>query len=291
MSFIIVQLTGGLGNQLFQYATGRTLSLKNGAELRLDLSFFENYKWHEYSLGPLNIKENFSTKEEINNLQLSEAGLFFKLKRKLSGGQPVTLHERSLLFHPDYLAITAPAYLKGYWQCEKYFSDQENLLRQEFEVRIPPSGPNRALLKQIRETQAVSLHIRRGNFARVDFVNKVHGTCPMDYYKAATDYISQYCTDPVFYIFSDDIPWAKENLKIPFPTVFADLNDDKTDYEDLRLMQNCKHHILANSTFSWWGAWLNPSPHKIVIAPKQWFSDPEKNKESINIIPERWIRL
>jgi hypothetical protein len=294
---IIIQLTGGLGNQLFQYAMGRTVAIRNKAVFKQDLSFFENYEWHEYSLKPFNIEENLATKEEVEKLKQQQnkqdtaLDIISRIRRKLLRPKPVVINEANLLYNPGYKEISSPAYLIGYWQCEEYFKEQEKLLRKEFTVKIPPSEQNRTLLNDIANQESVSLHIRRGNFVQVDFVNKVHGTCSMEYYEAAIGQISVRCSDPVFYIFSDDIPWAKENLPIAFPHVFVDINDDKTDYEDMRLMYNCKHHILANSTFSWWGAWLNPSKEKLVVAPNKWYADEEKNRYTSDIIPKSWIKL
>ena len=288
---IAVQLTGGLGNQLFQYAMGRSLAIRNNAVLKLDLSFFETYEWHEYSLDPFNIEKNVLQSADRIYFERNKKNLFKRIIRKLFGLQPNYICEKNLSFDEQYLQIKNPAYLFGYWQCENYFKENEQLLRKEFSVKIPPSTENQKLLDEIRGVESVSLHIRRGVFVNVDFVNKTHGTCSMEYYEAAINIISGRFNNPVFYIFSDDINWAKENLEIQHVHRFVDINNDKTDYEDLRLMFSCKHNILANSTFSWWGAWLNNNPDKLVIAPKQWFADPNKNKLSQTIIPNSWIRI
>lgn len=159
-------------------------------------------------------------------------------------------------------------------------------------IKIEPSAINLQILKEIKtNNQSVSLHIRRGNYVNVESVNKVHGTTKLNYYYEAIKAIAKICEQPVFYIFSDDINWAKENLKLSYKHVYIDHNSAKKDYEDLRLMSACKHNILANSTFSWWGAWLNVNKEKIIIAPREWFADPEKNKESESIIPKTWVRL
>jgi hypothetical protein len=294
---IIVQLTGGLGNQLFQYAFGRTLALKNNSVFKQDLSFFETYEWHEYSLSPFNIIKNFANREEVEalkqqqNKQETSMDMVSRIRRKFLPSAPVVVNEDTLLYNPAYHSIVPPAYLIGYWQSEDYFKEQEELIRKEVMVTIPPSLPNQLLLNEIENSDSISLHIRRGNFVQVDFVNKIHGTCSMEYYEAAIQQMASFSSSPKFFIFSDDIPWAKENLKISYQHVFVDINDAKTDYEDMRLMYKCKHHILANSTFSWWGAWLNPSKHKMVIAPKQWYADEEKNKYTKDIIPPTWNKL
>ena len=194
-------------------------------------------------------------------------------------------------FNGKYLNIKSPAYLKGYWQSENYFKEFERIIKEDFQVKTPATELNYDLLQKIRGTESVSLHIRRGNFVNVDFVNKFHGTCSMDYYKEAISTIAKHWENPVFYVFSDDIEWAKTNMNIKYESVFVDINSAKQDYEDLRLMQNCSHNILANSTFSWWGAWLNTNPNKIIIAPKQWFADEQKNIEAKTIIPPNWFTI
>lgn len=288
---IVIQLTGGLGNQLFQYAMGRTLAIRNKTVLKLDISFFETYEWHEYSLDPFNIEKNMLQSSDRACLDRNQKNIIKRIGRKLFGLQPTCIYEKSSAFDEQYLQIKKTAYLFGYWQCEDYFKENEKLLRKEFSVKIPPSLENQKLLNEIKEVESVSLHIRRGVFIQIDFVNKVHGTCSMEYYAEAIAIIANKFKNPVFYIFSDDINWVKENLKTQHKHKFVDINNDKTDYEDLRLMYTCKHNILANSTFSWWGAWLNNNPSKMVIAPKQWFADKGKNELTRDLIPEGWLRL
>ena len=149
---------------------------------------------------------------------------------------------------------------------------------------------NKNISELILNSNSVGIHIRRGNYVADAQVNHIHGTCDMDYYNRSIKYISGRITNPHFYIFSDEIEWAKQNFKIEFPMTYVDTNigfdgenyqDDK-NYEDLRLMSQCKHNIIANSSFSWWGAWLNVNPNKIIIAPKNWFADTEKNKQTIS---------
>jgi hypothetical protein len=288
---IIVQLTGGLGNQMFQYAMGRVLAIENKVELKLDLSFFKNYEWHAYSLSPFSIQETFATESECDYLRQKHVSIVNRVLRKTIRKGNYVAYEKNLLYDVAYKKITSPAYLVGYWQCQKYFKEHEALIREEFKLKVPPSTANKELLQEIESGNAVSLHIRRGNFVNVPVVNAVHGTSSLAYYEEAMKYISERVTDPVFYVFSDDIAWAKANLTGSRKFVFIEGNDAAHDYEDFRLMQRCKHHIIANSTFSWWAAWLNPSPGKMVIAPRQWFADVEKNKEASDIVPERWIRL
>lgn len=287
---VIVHLMGGLGNQLFQYSFGRNIALKNNCELKLDLSSYENYEWHEYSLAPFNLKASIAQPSDIKKLQEKHERLFNKILRKSINKGIVKFNEQSIAFNQQYLQIKAPAFLTGYWQSEKYFMENKSIIANELSIKIPPSDKNQKLLVEIQNCNAVSLHIRRGNYVSVTAFNQVLGTCSLEYYASALDYITERINDPVFYIFSDDIEWAKQNLLSAHKFVFVDINDAKHDYEDVRLMQNCKHNIVANSTFSWWGAWLNNSPDKIIIAPQQWFRG-DKNIDSLHLVPENWIRL
>lgn len=287
----IVHIMGGLGNQLFQYAYGRSLSVKYGADLFLDDSFFADYEWHDYSLKPFQLQAAIASAADCAALKQQPRGLLFRAGKKLGMCQDRFVEEAGLLYNEAYRSVRPSAYVSGYWQSEKYFAHIADLIRQDLRIVIPPSAANAAMLQQIQASNAVALHIRRGNFVHVPEVNKVHGTCSPEYYAAAIAYITERVADPVFYIFSDDLAWAKAHLNMQYPTVFVDLNDAAHDYEDLRLMQQCRHQITANSTFSWWGAWLNTNPNKIVVAPKQWFADPVKNEQTKDLVPESWVRL
>lgn len=287
---IIVHLMGGLGNQLFQYSFGRNIALKNNCELKLDISSYENYEWHEYSLAPFNVEATIASTHEIKKLHEKHNRLFNKILRKTINKGIIKYIEKSISFNDEYLHIQSPAFLSGYWQSEKYFIENKSIITNELTIKVPASDENQKLLNDINNCNAVSLHIRRGNYVSVKEFNQVLGTCSLEYYASAIKYIEERLPNPVFYVFSDDITWAKQNLLSEHKFVFVDINDAKHDYEDVRLMQHCKHHILANSTFSWWGAWLNKSPEKIIIAPEQWFQG-EKNKDSLHLVPENWIRL
>ena len=288
---IIINITGGLGNQLFQYAFGRALSIKNKCQLKLDISSYQNYEWHDYSLRPFSIRENFADKSDCELLKGEKFSFVRKIKQNIFNNKKFYYSEKDLRFNEKYKNLANPAYISGYWQSEKYFKQVEEVIRNEFKIVIPPSKPNQKLIKKIEKENAVSLHVRRGNYANIKHVNKVHVTSPLSYYNDAIKVLIPKIPDPVFYIFSDDIEWAKKNLIINNETVFVDFNNNTTDFEDMRLMSMCKHHIIANSTFSWWGAWLNDSKSKIVIAPKIWFNDVNMNNQTANLIPSNWIRM
>ncbi|EKE02186.1 MAG: glycosyl transferase family protein [uncultured bacterium] len=290
---IIVNLYGGLGNQMFQYALGRHLAEKNNTELKLDISAFESYKLRKYELGNLNIIEKFALPEEISRLSTLPTGKIERFIRKTLR-KPVKKPESYIKenitggFNPKILDLQNNIYLEGYWQSEKYFIEIEDIIRKEFSFKFPATGKNKEILENILNINSVSLHIRRGDYVTNPEVNQVHGVCSLDYYKSCVDFIEKKLESPYFYIFSDDIEWVKNNLQIQSQVYYVDHNTVDNAIEDMRLMFSCKHNILANSSFSWWGAWLNSNPDKMVITPRKWFNT---TYDSNDLIPERWIKL
>jgi hypothetical protein len=286
---IVIELMGGLGNQLFQYAYGRALSIKNNCPLKLDISNYNNYSHRDYSLGTFSICENFASTQDINLLKGNNLSFFLKFKKKIFNINTY-YQERNLGFNDEYKKITNPAYCSGYWQSEKYFNEIEDIIRNEFIITTPPSEQNQKLITKIKEDNAISIHVRRGDYVNDKHTNQVHGTCSLSYYNKAIELMISKVSNPVFYIFSDDIDWAKKNLLFKEEKIFVDFND-KSNFEDIRLMSICKHHIIANSSFSWWGAWLNNSTSKIVIAPEIWFNNSDLNNQTYDLIPSGWIRI
>lgn len=284
---ITAQLVGGLGNQMFQYAAGRALSLRRGVGLRLDASEFKTYRLHRYGLNHLAISA------EVTNVRQpgSTGSRVLDRLRDLAGlGAPALYRENGLRFDPSVLTLQGNTTLAGYWQCERYFSDHADQIRAELTVKTPVAGDNLTCLERICSGVSISVHIRRGDYVSNPAANSVHGTCDIPYYEAAAHHIAERCgKTPVFYIFSDDPDWVRENFKIPFEMIPVRHNSVDRNYEDLRLMSACNHHIIANSSFSWWGAWLNPSKGKIVVAPQRWFKTAAL--DSTDLLPAEWIRL
>ena len=287
---IIIRLIGGLGNQLFQYALARRLSLLHDVPLKLDISQFETYKLRRYSLNVFNIIEDYATEGDIVRIKEKGFASFRRLTEKLLPYYKRSyIHERSFHFDPNILKSSKDVYLEGYWQSERYFKYIEDIIRREFTVKIKPDAINERTTEHINIVNAVSLHIRRADYASNAAIYQFHGTCTLAYYQQAVEIISQKVSSPHFFVFSDDILWAKENLMLTYPTIFISHNNANKDFEDLRLMIQCKHHIIANSSFSLWGAWLNNNPDKIVIAPKKWFND--ESIDTKDLFPEEWIRI
>lgn len=291
---VIVQLVGGLGNQMFQYATGRAIAHRNSVPLKLDISEFQRYPERDYRLGFYNIVEEFVTTKDLTRLTPTRAQfvrwLIEKLKRRLLPYYTWSvIKERSLAFDPNVLKIGGNVYLIGYWQSERYFTDVARLIRNEFTLRGDPDEINRQTLEHLASVNSVSLHIRRGDYVTDPAAAKAIGFVGLDYYFRAIEYLTGIVSEPEFFVFSDDIQWAQANLRLSHPLHFVTHNGAEKDYEDLQLMSHCKHHIIANSSFSWWGAWLSDNPAKVVIAPRRWFRQFEVDIESR--FPADWIVL
>ena len=199
--------------------------------------------------------------------------------------------EPSFNYWEEFNKINGKAYLQGFWQTEKYFIEFEDQIRKDFAFKSPLNEKNSQLVKQISETNSVSIHLRRGNYVSDPSTSVVHGTCDLEYYRNAAKLVAEKIGDPVFYIFSDDPEWVKENLIVDFPSVYVNHNSGKEGYNDMRLMSHCKHNIIANSTFSWWGAWLNENREKIVVAPKKWFAKETFQQNVQDLYPDGWIKL
>lgn len=269
---IITKLTGGLGNQMYQYAAGRRAVYKNNTELKLDISWYENpggATKREYLLHIFRIKENFSAPNEIQRLT------YFK--------------QKYFHFDPKVLKVSDDTYLDGSWQSEKYFEDIKGIIKQEFIFKKEPDSENREKINEMINSNSVSIHIRRGDYVYDKKNNEFHGVCSADYYHKAVCLIVKKINKAKFFIFSDDPEWVKNNFRLNYPFTIVSHNFSKRDYEDLRLMSLCHHNIIANSTFSWWGAWLNQNPDKIIIAPKEWFRSRELNAK--DVIPKPWIKI
>jgi hypothetical protein len=290
---IVTRLIGGLGNQMFQYAAGRRLALKLGAELKLDISGFRQYKNRQYELNIFNILENIASNEEIQSYKRKRLTILNKVGQKILGKafNRFQIHYQEKNFHFDgaVLNLSHDTYLEGYWQSEKYFQDISQTIRKDFSLKYPPDYNNEKILKHIDSTNSVSLHIRRGDYESCSSTNKRHGTCEMDYYNRSAQEICALIQNPHFFIFTDDPNWTRKNLTISNPYSIVDQNYPNKNHEDMRLMSNCKHHIIANSTFSWWAAWLNNKPGKMVYAPISWFADAHINTR--DLLPKDWIKI
>jgi hypothetical protein len=295
VTVVVVKLIGGLGNQLFQYALGRRISIKRNVPLKLDLSDFESYQLRQYGLHHLNIVEDIATPEDLarfeRNAPKAPVNFISQFGAKLFPYyfRYITFVESGLPFDPDVLKIRGNLYLDGYWQSEKYFKEIEGVIRREFTVKDRPDPLTEQIAQTISDTDSVCLHIRRGDYVSNSETNKIYGVCSLDYYDTAMRELMRTVMAPHYFVFSDDPQWVQDNLKPGHPTTFVTHNDTSKDYEDLRLMSLCKHFIIANSSFSWWGAWLGAHPKKLVFSPRAWFQT--GGHDTRDLRPDSWYLI
>ena len=264
---IYVKIYGGLGNQLYQYALGKALAVHHSTLCKLDLREFETYKLHRYSLSHFQIPEYLMEDSEFLQIDDPQRRKWYKRRGKIP-----MVREKSFHLDDEIRRGPAHAYFDGYWQSFRYFEEIRPILLQEISVKYAPSGENLEWLKQIRSGESVALHVRRGDYASNPTTQKFHGLCSAEYYQEACFRISARVKQPVFYIFSDDPSWVKQEFDYLENKKYVDNNTPLFNYEDLRLMSACHHQIIANSSFSWWAAWLNTNPNKQIFAPQKWFA-------------------
>jgi hypothetical protein len=291
---VVSHILGGIGNQMFQYAAGRALSLTNSQRLLLDLSDFSNYRLHHgFELSRVfNViaeSAGASTVHEMLGWRASRV-----VKKVLRRPQFIWLRGKKFVAEPHFnywpglFNLTDDCYLFGYWQSERYFKSFESIIRRDFTFREPLTGLNSKLASEIAHTQSISLHVRRGDYVSDSKTGNIMAVCPLAYYRKAISYIAERVERPVFYVFSDDMAWVRQNLSVTFPCTYVDHNRRAESYRDMQLMSLCHHHVIANSSFSWWGAWLNPGTEKIVIAPQKWFANQTDVRD---LFPAGWVTL
>lgn len=286
---IVVKVTGGLGNQLFQYAFGRQLAIRNNVKLKLDLSSYMHSNFRDYGLSNFHIDAEAAEVWELpfrkrtsKNLRLWWINL---IKDKIFSSMEVQ-KEKHFHFDSTALKFLDNTYVEGYWQSEKYFKDIEDILKGELRFKSPLDSKNSDISKVIENTNSVALHIRRGDY--LSTTNKtIYAQCPIEYYINSINEIAKSVENPYFFVFSDDIEWAISNLKINYSYQCIKGNEA---WVDMKLMSLCKHNIIANSTFSWWGAYLGEYKEKVVIAPSKWFVDSCK-LNSNDLVPKLWTKL
>ena len=286
MSIVIVKLLSGLGNQLFQYAAGRQLALMHNAELRFDTSFFDNQSLRNYKLCHYNVIGEEASQEELASLlgRYWSSSLVAKAYRRLETHLPKRYHRRFResewwVYEPELFRVRPSVYLEGYWQHYGYFKEFHPGILDELTLKAPYPIEAKPLFEAIENDESsVALHIRRGDYVTVIDTQKLMGVLSLDYYSQAIAHIKGKISNPTFYIFSDDLQWAAEHLKPEAPMVLVNIAGGQLDYIELDLMSRCRHAIIANSSFSWWGAFLNRNPAKVVVAPAKWAAMPNINQ-------------
>ncbi len=288
---IVVQLQGGLGNQMFQYAFGRAFAEAHQQMLFLDLSFLnkkaEGYTQRHYALDIFSNPTQIATPKDIeafDNAQKKD--LLNRVKRRLLGSEFITHYEQGFQYQTFPFDDNIANRYIGFFQSEKYFKSYRPIILESF--KFPQDGYKKSqeMRDKINSCDAISVHIRRGDYVTNQNANQFHGTCNDDYYYNALRKITNGLDNPQLFIFSDDLDWVKLHLKFDIPCHYIDFNNGDRSHFDMELMSLCNHHIIANSSFSWWGAWLNDKPNKKVIAPRNWFND--ASIDTKDLIPEGW---
>jgi len=282
---VITKITNGMGNQMFQYAAGRAHAARNRTHVRLDLMWFSYNNARKYGLSCFSFSAKCANLIEIFRLR----GMTAKDWRQSIANDPLSkTHyiERGLSFDPNVLTLRGDVYLQGYFQSEHYFLDQEKAIREDFRFRRPPPDSCQLITSKIMSTDSISMHIRRTDYLTVGLDQYV---LPMNYYASALEYVCARLVKPHVFVFSDDPNWAFANLHLQVPMTIVSSYHMK-DYEELQLMSMCKNHIIANSSFSWWGAWLASGNGKIVIAPERWVAK-DSEVDSRDLVPANWTRM
>lgn len=296
---VIVNLCGGLGNQLFQYACGRAVAAANGMRLKLDVSAFPDKNGRLYELDSFAISATHAGRLDcsVARYGLGRALLLYVLARsRVTRYRPArasSWYREKAICHCDAEVFNCGSrvYLSGYWQCYGYADRVRDVLLEELKVRQPPDDRNGAILERIGANESVAVHVRRGDYVSNAGENAHLGSCGVSYYRDAMASLEASLDSPRFYVFSDDPGWVRENLHDGKRCleVIDHNSGPKAGIEDFRLMRACKHFVVANSTFSWWAAWLGAAPGKKVIAPYPWFAD--ENRSDDELVPPEWERV
>lgn len=296
MDSVITRLMGGLGNQMFQFATGHALAKLLGVPLLLDRTFLYsrppemNWTPRAFELDVFQLPFAFASAKEVKHMRRElDHRQYRSVQRMLPSLFPAKCFvQRGTAFDPALFRTNAPVYIEGFWQNEGYFSQVADELRTK--LFIPKDGiseRNAALLDGIRSTRSASIHVRRGDYVANAEASGYHGVCSVDYYTGSAALLAEQRGVDHFFLFSDDPAWVKDNIQLPWPTTYISHNSGRDAHWDLFLMKHCQHHIIANSSFSWWGAWLNPGAGKSVVAPARWFQGTDTPIS--DIIPSTWI--
>ena len=284
---IVIKLMGGLGNQMFQYAAGLSAAERLGTELKMDLSWFDSLEEVDtprfYELDNFNLKQEFINKNDFVLKNDGFKNIIINIRKK----QLNLYKEPQFNYSDKFLKIKNNTYIEGYFQTEKYFNSIRDDVIDSFTLKNKASVKSAKIIDQIKNSDSVSLHVRRGDYVSNKNANKFHGLMGEAYYKKAIALINKKIKNPKYFIFSDEIEWVKNSFDLPKNSVY--ITHNKSGIEDMRIMIECKHNIIANSSFSWWGARLGLQKDKVVIAPKQWFLD--SNTNTSDVIPERWSQI
>lgn len=279
---LIIKYNGGLGNQIFQYIFGVSKAKELGVDVAFDMNFFKKHsKRRPYMMGIFGVesKENKDFR----------APLYWTFRKAIKGNKFLGLNiykETAFSYEEKSEKIVDNTFVEGFFQSVKYFDDE---IVKNLNWKAPISSKTQEIEEDMKDKNAVSIHIRRGDYVNKAIYKEMFNELTVEHYKKAIEIIKEKVENPVFYVFSDDPEWAKNNLGIE--ATFPSHNSNYDSWQDMYLMSKCKHNIIANSSFSFWGAMLNKNENKIVIAPKKWFNDDSIENSTKDIYPDNWIKL
>lgn len=286
---VILQLSGGLGNQMFEYALYLSLRAK-GKHVKIDdVSDYRTPDRRPVQLSVFDADYERASEDEVIRYTDSSLSPLSRIRRKLTGRKSLLYRERDMEYD-ETVFERDPVYLTGFFQSEKYFADVKEEVRRRLtfseRVKAELSESYREIPTRIETVPSVSVHVRRGDYLHASHNGMYEGICTLDYYRKAMVQIREKEPEAVFFLFSNDMEWTKEHLAGP-DCVPVEGGSEEKGYLDLYLMSRCRHNIIANSSFSWWGAWLNDNPEKQVIAPARWIN----GRECRDIYTEGMIRI
>lgn len=284
---IVIEASGGLGNQMFQYALYKKLESMN-KDVALDTSFFRSKQnLRELEIGVFGVQYKSITDDEaacIRGYGYQDT-IFDKIRYKLLPKKYSIYRDKIEMFQPEIMEMDN-VYLSGYWQCEKYFNDIRSVILKEYTFPEQARSKTEDLCKEIQHNNSISIHVRRSDYLEEQNLKVYGNICTEKYYKNAVAYMEKHVKEPHYYVFTDDVEWTKDFFAGSRYTI-VDQNRGKDAYVDMFLMSQCKHNIIANSSFSWWGAWLNENPDKIVVSPNKWLN----NHKEAAIFCDDFIRI
>jgi len=280
---VVFELDGRIGNQMFQYALGLIISNSRTCKFYL---YIDKKKNNTNKLGCFFLSTNSRKSTNLIGFIFRVSRLIYKISTRFNLKFNFFYYKEETYDYNLGVFNNRFLFYSGYFQSEKYFKNKSSIIRECFKFKETALKIPFDFLKKINSSNSISIHIRRGDYVTCDETNKIHGVLDLNYYYNAIKYISKHVNNPTFFIFSDDISWVKINFKISFPYSLSENNSPETD---LYLMSKCKHNIIANSSFSWWGAWLNNNIEKVVCAPQFWFKNNRINYH--NLEPNHWLKI
>ncbi len=284
-NMITVKLQGGLGNQLFQYAFAKALAKQLNTGFAFDDSFYSQ-NITKYSQNGIRMNQLFIFDINYSILNKNNQKWNWLLKRlSRSVGLKSYIAEPRFEFTDMAAQVKGDVFLDGYWQSERYFSVIQSEIKRDFSTFKQSISPTALpILEQIKTINSVCIHVRRGDY----LTNPRYVVLGLDYYHKAIEQLTSQFSDLHFFVFSDDMDWCRANFETDSNFTFVSDNQRFTLRDEFEMMQSCQHHIIANSTLSWWAAWLNENHKKVVICPQKWFFDRTSTQD---LLPETWIQL